>query len=400
METDASGFAISGILSQPRPDKRDKEQWHPVAFFSRKMTLAERNYDTHDGELLAVVEAFKHWRHYLEGAAYDVNLLTDHHNLQGFMTTKTLSRRQARWAEWLAAFHFTITHRPGRTNPADGPSRRPDYEAGEDGGSGSGGDDTDSRLLRELQGKLSLKSDGTAGPSPDTLVEGPTRKIVAATRTTVPGQPLLPPERTDEGEPLVRRLRDGMLRDKHARIVREAQRAPEGSRPDWVNRWTDRPNGLLQYEGRLYVPAIARIEVLRMCHDDPLAGHFGFRRTMDTVSREFWWPQVRQQVKDYCRSCMMCARIKPTRHARYGELQSLPIPTNIWEDIAMDFITELPTSELNGHEYDSILVVVCRFSKMGHFIPVRGDLDAPGLAEIFHRELVRLHGPPKSVVTD
>ena len=66
IETDASGYAIGGVLSQLTSD--DSGRWHPVAFFSRKMIPAETRYETHDGELLAIVEAFKTWRHYLEGS--------------------------------------------------------------------------------------------------------------------------------------------------------------------------------------------------------------------------------------------------------------------------------------------------------------------------------------------
>ena len=127
LETDASLMAISGILSQPGPMKDEKVQYHPVAYFSRKMIPAERNYDTHDQELLAIVESFKHWRHYLEGAKYQIELNTDHANLIGFMSTKVLSRRQVRWAEWLATFDFKTVHKKGKLNPADAPSRRPDY---------------------------------------------------------------------------------------------------------------------------------------------------------------------------------------------------------------------------------------------------------------------------------
>jgi len=400
VETDASGFAISGILNQSRPGPNGKDLWHPIAYYSRKMTSAERNYDTHDGELLAVVEAFKHWRHYLEGAAHDITLHTDHHNLQGFMSTKVLSRRQARWAEWLAAFHFTIVHRPGRTNPADGPSRRPDYESGEDA---AGSASSDERLLVELQRKLQL-TDADSSEERAVTPEGARGPqigvVVGTTRAVAPGQPMLPTDQTGPPHPVRDAIREGMLGDKHADLAREALSMSEDTRPQWADRWSTGSDDTLLHEGRLYVPGVARVKVLQACHDDPLAGHFGFARTLDLVSREFWWPGVRQMVKDYCQSCMTCARIKPTRHARHGELQSLPIPANIWEDIAMDFITELPPSTLGGREYDSILVVVCRFSKMVHFIPSRGDLDAPGLAETFHREIVRLHGPPKSVVTD
>ena len=80
IETDASGYAIGGVLSQLTSD--DLGRWHPVAFFSRKMILAETRYKTHDGELLAIVEAFKTWRHYLEGSRHEVLILTDHNNLR------------------------------------------------------------------------------------------------------------------------------------------------------------------------------------------------------------------------------------------------------------------------------------------------------------------------------
>ena len=133
VETDASDFAIAGILLQPS-DEWFKDPagavWHPVAFFSRKMDPAEENYETHDKELLAIVKSFEHWRHYLEGSKYPVAVITDHDNLKYFMTTKALTRRQARWAQALSAYDFEIVYRPGKYNPADGPSRRPDYKPG------------------------------------------------------------------------------------------------------------------------------------------------------------------------------------------------------------------------------------------------------------------------------
>lgn len=129
METDASGGAIGGLVSQQNPGEADgKAHWHPIAFYSRKMIPAERNYPTHDGELLAIVECFKHWRHYLEGAVEPTLVKTDHAGLRFFMTTKKdLNRRQARWTEVLSQFDFEIVYRTGKSNPADGLSRRPDY---------------------------------------------------------------------------------------------------------------------------------------------------------------------------------------------------------------------------------------------------------------------------------
>jgi hypothetical protein len=127
LQTDASGFAIAGILNQ----FDGFGVLRPTSFYSRKCTPAEQTYDdTYDCELLAIVASMKQWRHHLEGARYKILIQCDHKNLVYFQTTKVLSRRQARWAAILSAYDFTIEHLDGTKNPADGPFRRPDYEEG------------------------------------------------------------------------------------------------------------------------------------------------------------------------------------------------------------------------------------------------------------------------------
>ena len=131
IETDASGYAIGRVLSQLTLD--DSGRWHPVTFFSRKMIPAETRYETYNGELLAIVEAFKTWKHYLEGSQHEVLVLTDHNNLRRFMDTKSLSSRQVRWAQELSRYHFRIDYRQGKANGAtDALSRYPQRSAEEE----------------------------------------------------------------------------------------------------------------------------------------------------------------------------------------------------------------------------------------------------------------------------
>jgi RNase H-like domain found in reverse transcriptase len=92
VETDASDYALGAILSTIDPTDN---QVHPIAFHSRTFTPPELNYDVHDKELLAIFEAFKAWRHYLEGSPSPIDVITDHKNLEYFSTTKLLTRRQA-----------------------------------------------------------------------------------------------------------------------------------------------------------------------------------------------------------------------------------------------------------------------------------------------------------------
>jgi len=122
IETDASDYVSAGVLSE----RDDEGILHPVAYYSKKHSPAECNYDIHDKELMAIIKALEEWRPECEGAAYPLQLITDHKNLEYFMTKKLLNRRQARWSEFLTRFDFKIVYRPGKSNgKADALTRRP-----------------------------------------------------------------------------------------------------------------------------------------------------------------------------------------------------------------------------------------------------------------------------------
>jgi hypothetical protein len=120
--TDASDYVSAGVLSQ-----RDGEGvFHPVAFFSKKHSPAECNYDIYDKELMAIIKALEEWSPECEGAEHTLQLITVHKNLEYFMSKKLLNRRQARWAQFLSRFDYEIVYRPGKSNgKADALTRRP-----------------------------------------------------------------------------------------------------------------------------------------------------------------------------------------------------------------------------------------------------------------------------------
>uniref|UniRef100_A0A3B1JYM9 Gypsy retrotransposon integrase-like protein 1 n=1 Tax=Astyanax mexicanus TaxID=7994 RepID=A0A3B1JYM9_ASTMX len=121
VEVDASNTGVGAVLSQR---SGSPPKLHPVAFFSKKMSPAERNYGIGDRELLAVKLALEEWRHWLEGAAHPFTVLTDHKNLEYLRTAKRLNPRQARWSLFFSRFNFSISFRPGNRNTkADALSR-------------------------------------------------------------------------------------------------------------------------------------------------------------------------------------------------------------------------------------------------------------------------------------
>ena len=126
----------------------------------------------------------------------------------------------------------------------------------------------------------------------------------------------------------------------------------------WQKNWSKADDFVL-FRNRIYVPPSLHPKILFEHHDAPLAGHLGHAKTIELISRDFSWPGLSQQVRRYVRSCDLCPRNKVARHAPYGDLNPLEIPSRNWDSISMDFITDLPPS----HGFDTLLVVVDHLSK-------------------------------------
>jgi hypothetical protein len=139
-----------------------------------------------------------------------------------------------------------------------------------------------------------------------------------------------------------------------------------------------------------------RLLLLQESHAGGLMGHFGREKTLLMLVDHFFWPRMRRDVDRYVRRCIVCntskSKLKP-----HGLYTPLPAPITPWEDISMDFVLGLPKTK---HGHDSIFVVVDRFSKMAHFIACHKSDDASHVANLFFRDIVCLHGVPKTIVTD
>jgi hypothetical protein len=189
------------------------------------------------------------------------------------------------------------------------------------------------------------------------------------------------------------------------KAVRKELATQKGREAFYAKNWAQDPDGVVTYKGCIYVPDAGglRKEVVKVNHDLPWAGHYGVRRTLHLVARKYYWPGMRGDIIEHVKHCAVCAQTKPARHRPWGTAQSLPVPQGPWTDIAMDFIVGLPESKKGdeGKSYNSILVIVNRFSKMALYIPVRDTIDAAKLADVVARKLIlRGAGVSSSIVSD
>ncbi|KAJ9521599.1 hypothetical protein QJQ45_008938 [Haematococcus lacustris] len=140
-----------------------------------------------------------------------------------------------------------------------------------------------------------------------------------------------------------------------------------------------------------------RARILLEMHDAQFAGHVGITKTLERISRVFWWPRMRSEVRHYVANCDACQRNKSVNTKPGGLLMPLAIPYDRWESITMDLITKLPTGD---HGYDAIAVFVDRLSKMVHFVPCKESMNAKGFARLFIDNVFKHHGVPREIISD
>ncbi|GMF23279.1 unnamed protein product [Phytophthora fragariaefolia] len=342
---DASDFAIGCALLQADAEGRERV----IAFESRQLKAAEKNYPVHDKELLAMKYTLVKFRIHLLGSKPFV-IYTDHASLRNATQSPHHSQRMARWLSFFAEYNFEVKYKPAKQKAlADALPRRPNYELAHVTAVTSSildlirasyaSDDMYVALLKALGSKEFEESD------------------------------------TD----LSGRLR--------ARLHRYAF---DGGLRYYSTGSDDPPRVVVPHDKDL------KYRILYEAHDTPVGGHLGREKTYRSVSLHYWWSNLYKWVGTYVRTCETCQRVKPAPNAA-APLTSLPVPSGCWQSISMDFVFALPPDAAGN---TGVVVFVDRLSKMAHLAAVLDTIDGEGTATQFLDRVFRQHGLPEAVVSD
>ena len=399
LETDASDEVVAGVMSQYDAESRLK----PVAYFSTKMSPAECNYEIYDKELLAIIRAFELWRPELEGTEIPVTVVSDHKNLEYFMTTKLLSRRQARWSEFLSRFNFKITYRPGTMNRrADALTRQSNKKA-----------DPAKEDRRAYQWQTVLKPENL-DIKRDSKEEKPSGIKKAILRpVTVEEAPEDPSESdtavTDEENPsepeevdLDDAIWSAYAESEWAQSILTALNSGARTMKGFPLAESEVRDNRVYFRDRLFIPDNdeLRLRLIQQAHDTPIAGHPGRAKTQEIMTRNYYWPGMTHSIKQFVRNCRPCHRAKASREKYHGSLKPLPIPERRWAHISIDFVVGLPLSnDYYGRKCINIMVVTDRLTKMVKYIPMDG-ISAEDTAKAFYLYIWKDYGFPISITSD
>ncbi|KAM4062531.1 reverse transcriptase (RNA-dependent DNA polymerase) [Hirsutella rhossiliensis] len=396
-----------------------------TSFLSRKLQDAETRYAIPDCELLAITEAFRHWRHYLAYTEQKITVLTDHLNHKYFMSKAKLTNRQMNALDQLCSFDFEIVYRPGLKNPADGLSRRPDHEkvmrtAGlrdppvRDRLSLSPMHMLTGCFVNPRKGTVCVQdrlSDLASSPVRDRLSPSPSKRLIGCfprvarvlrtSRTTSQEEGTAVTASTLQ-ESLQEALLAAQQGDAFVAQQKQLVTVPGSVTAGGLSSevWSTNDEGLLCYRKKIFVPLGLRNEILVLFHDDEVAGHQGGTKTCKRIQVQYYWPGLRRDVRRYVSTCRECQLAKPRHHKPYGLLAPLPAPSRPWQEISMDFITDLPPVRCEKKIYSGILVVVDRLTRYARYIPVSSRISSDGLADVFLREIFKHYGMPDGIVSD
>lgn len=377
---DASNTGTGAVLSWGPSWKESR----PVAFDSQQYSGAERHYPTHEQELLAIIRALRKWRSDLVGMHFEI--FTDHKTLLNFDTQRDLSRRQARWMEFLSQYDYKITYVAGVLNCAADALSRVSYDEVP-----SHGNPMLAAATFLSQSAPSFCSSSKSSPLPSSSCPS---SLSSAVSSSCPPSPITTASvlKLVTESTVLHEIKEGYINDPFIAKVRATIAKGSAS-----NLYLVEKDGLLFYKDRIIIPnsTSLRERLFYLAHDQ--LGHFGTDKSYESLRSSFYWPNMRTDLeKAYIPACEACQMNKSPTSRSTGPLHPLPIPDNRFSSIAIDFIGPLP--EDNG--FDFLATVTDRLGADIKLIPCKTTTSAEEFAKLFLDHWVSDNGCPSEIVSD
>jgi transposase InsO family protein len=331
-------FALGSILYQ----RDDNNKRQAVAYHSKALNQAERNYSIGDREFLAIIEGLKRVRHLVMGSPHKLTIYMDHDNLRYYRHPQKLNCHVARYIVFLADFNFELVHLPGKRNQADPLSRCPDY------------------------------NDGSADNKETTAL--PNELFARAIEITILEQQV------------------HQLQKENDKLCQAWKRKYGIYQDEWKVWW--KAGSLVVLDDRQL-----RHTFLQDYHDAPTSGHPGVWKTYQALKRDYWWPNLHKDIEDYVKGCTTCQAVKTITHHNMPPIAPIRPgeDTTPFATIAVDFITKLPESRgcntiLTITDHDSTKAVI--------LIPCREDMGSEEVARLFRDHAFPYTRIPKRIISD
>ena len=430
LDTDASGVGIGAILSQ----KQDGQE-RVIAYYSKVLSKSERNYCVTRRELLAIVEAIKHFHTYLYGVTFTIR--TDHGSLRWLLNFKNLEGQLCRWAELLGTYNYTIEHRAGKLHGnADALSRRPcqfckycdRVESKEVTWSAQTAECDCTSLTPERGTNHNLNPEETGNVQNCEAFQAikhgnmNIRSISDGSNTdsdTLVGNDDSSTE-LDEGwlKPISDKdYLEALSQDDD--LKRFVEWKTQGSRPSWQDitkysttlksywaqwdrlelrgvllyrRWVD---SRINESWQLVIPSPMRKELFSQILNQKWSGHLGVKRTMGRMRRRGYWVGYKADITTWCQSCPQCQKRKSPNKKAHHPMRQYLVGAPM-ERVAVDILGPLPESNL-GNKY--ICIVSDYFTKWVEAFPMPNQ-EAETIAKELVDKFFSRFGIPLSIHSD
>jgi len=416
LATDASDYCGGGVLMQ----KDDDGYFRPIWYVSKSFTAAQRNYFTTEKELLALLICIEACRCLLYGKAFTV--YTDHLALKWFYNFKEPNQRLVRWSHKLRDYDIDVVHRPGKKHQAA------------------------DCLSRSRKGQVDRIKEVCPNPNVTFSYDEFSEKPIV--QVEIDSQPIIAVLKQKSGQAQLEKLlkeredtkklekefgiltNDSFVIDYTWKDVLKQQRSCEWS-AEIINYLEKKNEGILdeniekpismkglnfyleesgilrlktENHGRPRVSALDRlvvadpayqIQLMYLHHDTIFGGHFGTEKTFERIKTSYYWPKMRIDIENYCKSCLICQQFKNKPTAKRS-LQRMPTPTRPWQFTSIDLHGPMPPTH-KGNVF--ILVFIDYLTKFVEAIPLPNK-EAKTVARCFVDNIITRYSCPEVLLSD